>query len=79
MVRVGVRVLEGVMDGVLVEGDGLDIVLVIVLVVESMVIRVISMELGFKVAAMMFLHAVLFLTAVILDFRLEQRHVVMLL
>ena len=67
------------MDGVLVEGDGLDIVLVIVLVVESMVIRVISMELGFKVAVMMFLHTVLFLTTVILDFRLEQRHVVMFL
>ena len=71
--------VEGVMDGMLVEVDGLDVVLVVVLVVESVVIRVISMELGFKVAVMMFLHTVLFLTTVILDFRLEQRHVVMFL
>lgn len=50
VVRVRVGVLEGVMDGMLVEVNGLDIVLVIVLVVESVVGVVIGVVLNIMIA-----------------------------
>ena len=49
MVRVAIGVVERVVDGVLVEMNRLDIVLVVILMMEGVVILVISVPLGFMV------------------------------